>query len=190
MSADIVLLIKAMEFAARVHVHQRRKGKVAEPYINHPIDVCYRLAEATNGEDVELMVAGLLHDTMEDQGVSFDELKGLFGVDVASLVEEVTDDMSLAKPERKLMQVKLAAGKSPRAKKLRLADKTSNLYSLFISPPLHWEMERRQAYFEWAKQVADNCRGVCSHLERKFDEAYQLKSQLIPDSSLHSLESI
>lgn len=178
MSADIVLLAKAMDFAARAHVNQRRKGQVQEPYINHPIDVCRRLADATGGTDVNLIAAGLLHDTMEDQGISYDQLAKEFNADVASLVREVTDDMAIPKPERKLLQVKFAGSKSPRAKKLRLADKTSNLYSLLTSPPPHWGMERRFAYFEWAKQVADNCRGVCPHLEARFDEAYQRQSLL------------
>jgi len=178
MSVDIVLLTSAMDFAARMHVSQRRKGMVAEPYINHPIDVSNRLAVATNGEDTNLIVAGLLHDLIEDQGVSYDELAAQFGSDVAALVNEVTDDMTLAKPERKLLQVRFAASKSPRAKMLRLADKTSNLHSLLTSPPPHWDMARRQAYFEWARQVADNCRRVNAYLEAEFDKAYQQRIRL------------
>lgn len=179
MCGDMVVSIaQALDYAARKHVHQRRKGQLAEPYINHLTDVSRRLAEATNGSDVELVIAGLLHDVMEDCDVRHDELQNQFGADVASLVREVTDDMTLAKPERKLLQVRFAASKSPRAKMLRLADKTSNLHSLLTSPPPHWDMDRRQAYFEWAKQVADNCRGINSHLEAEFDLAYQQRSRL------------
>lgn len=171
-------MARALDFAASKHVHQRRKGILAEPYVNHLTDVARRLAEATQGTDVDLIIAGLLHDVMEDCGVRYEELSDLFGADVAALVKEVTDDISLPKSERKLKQVRFAASKSPRAKMLRLADKTSNLHSLLTSPPPHWDLTRRIAYFDWAKQVADNCRGVNPHLEAAFYETYQDRAKL------------
>lgn len=175
---SIVRLTEALDYAARMHVHQRRKGALAEPYINHLTDVSQRLAAATQGEDVNLVIAGLLHDVLEDCGVQYEELRGRFGDDVASLVREVTDDMTLDKPERKKRQLRFSASLSPRAKMLRLADKTSNLHSLLTSPPPHWNLERRQAYFEWAKDVADNCRGLNARLEEEFDRAYQQRALL------------
>lgn len=171
--ANTLRIAQALDYAARKHIHQRRKGLLGEPYVNHVTDVSRRLAEATKGCDVDLVIAGLLHDVIEDCGVQQEELQNQFGSNVASLVREVTDDMSLDKPERKLRQVKLAAGMSPRGKMLRLADKTSNLYSLLTSPPPHWSLERRQAYFEWAREVADQCRGVNTWLDAGFDRAYQ-----------------
>ncbi|MBI3479346.1 MAG: HD domain-containing protein, partial [Nitrosomonadales bacterium] len=148
---DIVRVAKALDFAARKHVHQRRKGELAEPYVNHVTDVARILAEATDGNDPTLVIAGLLHDTIEDQDVSHEELAGLFGREVADLVLEVTDDMSLPKPQRKLLQVANAPHKSARAKMLRIADKISNLNSILTSTPKHWSYTRRMQYFEWAK---------------------------------------
>jgi guanosine-3',5'-bis(diphosphate) 3'-pyrophosphohydrolase len=171
-------LTEALDYAARAHVHQRRKGALAEPYVNHLTDVCDRLSRATQGRDVVLVMAGLLHDVAEDCGVSFDDLAMRFGPEVAGLVREVTDDMTLDKPERKRRQLRLTAGLSPRAKMLRLADKTSNLHSLLTSPPPHWSLERRQAYFEWARDVANNCRGINSRLDLEFDDAYRQKDKL------------
>ncbi len=170
---NIVRLTAALDYAARKHANQRRKGVLAEPYINHPADVSRRLAEATSGCDLDLIVAGLLHDVMEDCGVPQEELVNEFGAGVSSLVREVTDDMALDKAERKRRQIRLAGASSPRAKMLRLADKTSNLYSLLTSPPPHWSMERRHAYFAWAREVADACRGVNPYLDAGFDKAYQ-----------------
>lgn len=172
MHHDILKISRAIDFAAKKHVHQRRKGELAEPYINHLTDVARMLAEATEGRDTTLIVAGLLHDTIEDQNVQHEELAQTFSREVADLVLEVTDDMTIAKPERKLLQVAYAPFKSQRAKMLRIADKTSNLNSVLTSAPVHWDLARRREYFEWAKRVVDGCRGVSPHLEALFDEAY------------------
>ena len=169
---DIVRITRALDFAARKHVHHRRKGLAAEPYINHLAEVAMLLAEATGGKDTELVIAGLLHDCIEDQDVTFGELAELFGADVAGLVAEVTDDKSLEKAERKRLQVAHAPHKSERAKMLKIADKTSNLRSMKSSPPKHWDEQRRWDYFEWARAVVAGCRGVSAFLEARFDEAY------------------
>src|SRR5258708_38331063 len=138
MSTDLVQLAHAADYAARQHIAQRRKGPRAEPYVNHLIEVAALLAEATDGGDVALLMAGLLHDTLEDTDTTYEDLVQRFGPDVASLVAEVTDDKSLPKEERKRLQIEKTAGKSQRAKLLKLADKTSNLRSLVASPPKGW----------------------------------------------------
>lgn len=178
MGHDIVRMAEALDFAATKHVHQRRKGELSEPYVNHVIEVARLIAVATEGNDPNLVIAALLHDTMEDQGVGYEELCERFGDDVANLVREVTDDMSIPKPERKLLQQRNASLQSPRAKMLRIADKTSNLHSLLNSPPKHWDMARKREYFEWARRVIDGCRGVNAKLEAVFDAAYQQRGDL------------
>jgi GTP diphosphokinase / guanosine-3',5'-bis(diphosphate) 3'-diphosphatase len=94
-----------------------------------------------------------------------------FGEDVASIVEEVTDDKSLPKADRKQEQVKNAAHKSLRAKILKLADKTSNPRAIAASPPSDWSVNRRVEYIQWARNVANGLRGVNQELEGKFDDA-------------------
>jgi (p)ppGpp synthase/HD superfamily hydrolase len=167
----VLLFARALDFAARKHVHQRRKGELAEPYVNHLSDVARLLAAATQGEDVTLVIAGLLHDTMEDTETSFDELAKEFGQEVAELVAEVTDDKSLPKPERKRLQIATAPHKSARARMIKLADKTSNLHSLISSPPRDWSGERIRDYIEWASKVVAGCRGVSAYLEQEFETA-------------------
>ena len=175
MNEDIVRIARAVDFAARKHVHQRRKGEAAEPYFNHLSEVARLLAEATEGNDTELVIAGLLHDTIEDQEVSREELAAEFGEKVAAIVEEVTDDKSLDKAERKRLQVVKAPYKSAQAKALKIADKTANLRAILASPPAHWGIDRKREYFDWAKAVVDGCRGVNARLEQDFDEAYARK---------------
>ncbi len=97
------------------------------------------------------MLAGLLHDTIEDTETTYDELVSEFGTVVAELVAEVTDDKSLEKAVRKRRQVETAPNKSDRAKMIKIADKTSNLRSIVASPPADWAPERKREYFEWAR---------------------------------------
>jgi GTP diphosphokinase / guanosine-3',5'-bis(diphosphate) 3'-diphosphatase len=166
-----LLVLKAADAAARWHVHHRRKGPAEEPYINHLLEVAMLVAEATGGSDTNLVIAALLHDAIEDSEVPRELISRTFGEDVASIVAEVTDDKSLPKADRKRKQIEGAAGKSTRAKLLKLADKTSNLRAIGVSPPADWSVKRRIEYVEWARKVAAGLRGVSPKLEQQFDEA-------------------
>ncbi len=168
---EIVKLADAYRFAADRHVGQRRKGEAAEPVVNHLAEVADLVARATAGADVELVVAAVLHDTVEDTDTTFEELAGRFGGRVASLVAEVTDDKTLPLAERKRLQVEHAAHASHGAKVIKIADKTSNLRAMAESPPRNWSEARRAEYLEWGRQVVDNCRGANRWLEDQFDEA-------------------
>ena len=81
----------------------------------------------------------------------------------------------LTEAERKRLQILNTPHKSSRAKLLKLADKISNLRSMRTDPPKTWDKARIEDYFEWAKQVADSCRGLNPELETLFDQAYSKK---------------
>ena len=170
----LLLFARALDFAARKHVHQRRKGELAEPYINHLAEVARLLAAATEGRDAVVTVAGILHDTLEDTATSYDELAAEFGDEIAALVREVSDDTTKSRTERKQLQILQTAKASKRAKMIKLADKTSNLHSIINSPPRGWDLARKKEYFDWARRVADGCRGVSAYLEEEFDRAWRL----------------
>ncbi len=172
MTTDLVKLTQAADYAGRQHVAQRRKGEAAEPYVNHLLEVSGLLAEATGGDDVVLLMGGLLHDTLEDTDSTYEDLVQRFGEEVAALVAEVTDDKSLKKEERKRLQVETTAHKSNRAKLLKIADKTSNLCGLMRSPPTGWTAERLRDYVVWSEQVVRSCRGLNAKLEAGFDAAH------------------
>lgn len=181
------LILRATAFAAEVHTHQRRKGAAAEPYVNHVIEVGAALAGA--GAPLTAILAGLLHDTIEDgasagRPVTEAELSERFGADVASAVVEVTDDKSITKAERKRRQVETAARKSEAARMVKLADKAANLRAIAMSPPPSWDLARKHAYLEWAEAVAAGCRGVNPALERAFDEALALARTALEDQRL------
>lgn len=164
----LVTVLKAADAAARWHAPQRRKGAAQEPYINHLIEVTMLVAEATEGKDPNLIMAALLHDAIEDQGVTRAEIVERFGEDVANLVAEVTDDKSLEKLERKRLQIVNAPKKTQRAKLLKLADKTSNLRSLAASPPASWSEQRRTEYVAWTRQIVAALEDVAPSLEQQF----------------------
>jgi len=172
-ATDLIKITRAADYAARQHIAQKRKGDRAEPYINHLTEVAVLLAEATGGKDPELIMGGLLHDTLEDTESTYEDLAQRFGPDVAALVAEVTDDKSLSQRERKRVQIEHAPGLSRRAKLLKIADKTSNLRGLVSSPPSGWSQERLRDYVDWAEQVVRSCRGLNGPLEAEYDKAYQ-----------------
>ena len=175
----IVTLARAYHFAAARQVNQRRKGEAAEPYMNHLTEVAELVARATRGSDPEVVIAAVLHDTVEDTEATLDELKAQFGERVAGLVAEVTDDKSLPKQTRKDLQVEHAAHASRGAQIIKLADKTSNLRALAAGPPKGWSDERRLEYVEWAGRVVDACRGADRGLEAEFDKAARSLAALV-----------
>jgi (p)ppGpp synthase/HD superfamily hydrolase len=84
---------------------------------------------------------------------------------------EVTDDKSLPKAKRKIIQIETASTKSLRAKVLKFADKISNLRALAASPPSDWSVKRRIEYVAFSRKVAAGLRGVTESLEEQFEEA-------------------
>jgi guanosine-3',5'-bis(diphosphate) 3'-pyrophosphohydrolase len=174
MLAPLRLVSKAADFAARRHSDEKRKGRPDEPYINHLAEVANILAEVTGGTDAELVAAGWLHDTVEDELATRQELATEFGDRVAALVEEVTDDMSLPKPERRQKQVEDAPHKSPGAKLIKIADKISNIRARIHSAPTPEERADLADYVDWAEQVVAGCRGVNANLDRMFDDTVKL----------------
>ena len=168
---EIVTLLKAADAAARWHVNQRRKGATQEPYVTHLLEVAMLVAEATDGKDCPLVVAALLHDAIEDQKISRDEIADKFGEDVADLVVEVTDDKNLPKLKRKRLNIVHAPNLTPRAKILKLADKISNVRSVAASPPVGWDTQRRSDYIIWVKQVVAALNVNSPILKRHFNRA-------------------
>ena len=172
---DLALLFRALAFAAHKHRDQRRKDAEASPYINHPIALAEVLAGEGGIADAEVLAAALLHDTIEDTATTADELRAEFGARIAAMVEEVTDDQSLPKADRKRLQIEHAPALSAGAKLVKLADKICNLRDVADRPPAKWDLQRRQEYFEWAKRVIDGLRGAHPGLETAFDAAYLRK---------------
>jgi guanosine-3',5'-bis(diphosphate) 3'-pyrophosphohydrolase len=133
-SADADLLRRAYAVADRWHAGQTRKS--GAPYITHPLAVAILLAEI--GMDTTTLVAALLHDTVEDTGLTIGEVKAEFGAEVAVLVDGVTKldgsrwgDHAEAETFRKMI---VAASIDLRVLVIKLADRVHNLRTLAFHP--------------------------------------------------------
>lgn len=165
-------ILAAARFASEKHAGQKRKGARQEPYINHLIEVAALAAQGIEALDSALLMAAFLHDTIEDTGVSREELAERFGEEVALLVDEVTDDKRLPQEVRRALQVEHAPALSPRAQTLKLADKISNLRGILSSPPVNWDFQRKREYFEWARRVVDGLRQPNPALKAEFERVF------------------
>lgn len=166
-------LLEAASYAARQHRGQKRKGADKEPYINHPLEVANLLANVGKVEDYDILIAALLHDTIEDTETTKEELTEKFGATVADYVMEVTDDKSLPKAERKQKQVEHAPHLSMGAKIIKLGDKISNITDITNNPPHDWSQTRKLEYVEWGEKVVAGLRGANENLEDYFDQTVQ-----------------
>ena len=136
-SEDVEFITRAFDFANELHKDQRRKS--GEPYINHCLSVTKLLAQYQSAPVT--LAAGLLHDTMEDCGVTYQEIKSLFNEDVADIVQALTKIKNLpnvsaeettASTHRKLI---LAMAKDVRAVIVKLCDRLHNMKTLQFVPP-------------------------------------------------------
>lgn len=95
-----------------------------------------------------VILAAILHDTVEDTDTTFEEIQKEFGYKVTQVVREVTDDKTLPKARRKQLQIEHASNLSHEAKLVKLADKLYNLRDLKKGTPIGWTSERVTEYFK------------------------------------------
>lgn len=170
---DPGLLLHSIHFACIKHRDQRRKNKIAAPYINHPVGVAHILWTEGGVHDIEVLQAAILHDTVEDTDTTHEELVKEFGQKVADIVKDVTDDKSMPKDKRKRHQVEHAKDISQEAKVVKLADKLYNLRDLRDCPPSAWDVKRIQGYFVWCKAVVKSASGTNQSLEDALKDLFE-----------------
>lgn len=162
-------LLEAARFAAERHAGQLRKGAHAEPYINHPLEVANLIANVGKIDEIDILMAGLLHDTIEDTQTTSEEITELFGETASGYVLEVTDNKHLPKARRKELQIEHAPHMSRGAKIVKLADKISNCRDVLDNPAVDWDITRRREYIDWGVKVVSGLRGANEYLEDQFD---------------------
>ena len=144
-SADFDLLRRAYDYSARMHVGQKRDS--GEPYVIHPLNVALIIARLKL--DVPSIVTGLLHDVVEDTGVSLTEVRELFGAEVAQLVDGVTKISKVSFQSREEKQAEnfrkmvIAMAHDIRVVLIKLADRLHNMRTLeHLSPDRQHEIAR------------------------------------------------
>ena len=134
---EVLELDHAIDVATKAHTGQKRKS--GEPYIIHPLAVASTLVEW--GMDIDTVLAGVLHDTVEDTDTTLEDIESLFGKDVAILVDGVTkisqarsgmQDLAEYLPQTKdnLSKLLIAVGQDVRVIIIKLADRLHNLQTL------------------------------------------------------------
>ena len=133
---DTKLIMKAYNFAKLEHGQQQRMS--GEPYIVHPVQVAYILADI--GLDNSTICAALLHDVLEDTDITYENLKDEFGKEIAEMVDGVTKLSRLKYQSIEEAQVEnyrkmfLAMGKDIRVIMIKLADRLHNMRTLKYLP--------------------------------------------------------
>ncbi len=134
---QINTLSSAIDFATNAHFGQKRKS--GEPYITHPLIVADTLISW--GMDIDSVLAGILHDTVEDTDATLEQIGELFGSDVSQLVDGVTKvsqtssemknlENYLPKTKDNLSKLLIAVGQDVRVVIIKLADRLHNLMTL------------------------------------------------------------
>lgn len=134
---QLLELEHAIDFAIKAHAGQKRKS--GEPYIIHPLAAAATLIDW--GMDIDTVLAGVLHDTVEDTEVTLEEIENLFGHDVAFLVDGVTKvsqaragmrnlDSYLPQTKDNLSKLLIAVSQDVRVIIIKLADRLHNLSTL------------------------------------------------------------
>lgn len=169
--ADIDRLISAMEFAFRAHLNQRRT--TGEPYITHPLYVAEALTELEVDEDT--LIAAILHDTVEDTGVTIQAIGERFGPEIAKLVDGVTKLEKMTYSSKEELQAEnfrkmfLSMAKDIRVVLIKLADRLHNMRTLSTLPrekqervsretlDIYAPLAGRLGVYRWKWELEDLC---------------------------------
>lgn len=123
-------VLRAFEFAAFAHKDQKRRGGEQVPYFSHPAAVGLILGRA--GFEDEVVIAGVLHDVVEDTPITLEQIEQEFGSEVAHIVDGVSEDKSLPYVERKKQYIERIRAGSSEVKAVSCADKIANLTSVVM----------------------------------------------------------
>ena len=158
-SADVNL---ALTIARNFHHAQTRKAD-GSPYINHLREVLGLLQSVAKVTDDRILIAGILHDSLEDTDLTKLEIQQTFGDEVLTLIEQLTDDKSKSLVERRQAVITHLEHASDEVKLIKLADTISNANAL-----PDWDKTRLVSYLTWLDAIASKCSNVSKPLYAKY----------------------
>lgn len=161
-----------LDFAAKAHGAQTISGS-GHPYVVHVVKVAAEVLNAwaeTRDFDVELAVTcALLHDSMEDAGVTHEQLAAQFGEAVANGVQALTKDHRLEKAARMGDSLRRLQAQPRAVQVVKLADRITNLEP----PPPSWSKEKRSAYRDEARLIGEALGGAHAGLAARLEARRQ-----------------
>ncbi|AYV84550.1 MAG: HD superfamily phosphohydrolase [Hyperionvirus sp.] len=168
---DTKHIIRAYSFAAAKHNGQVRKNIFSTPYINHPIEVTQLLSDAGIIDD-DILIAGLLHDTIEDTDTTPEQIENSFGKRVLEMVLECSHNTALDKINQRKFQLNNMKNISYGSKLIKMADGYSNLSELLNYPPINWSQEKINGYkiFLYARYC--ETANVNSHFDKIYTDLF------------------
>lgn len=167
---------RAAVFACEQHRGQNRDD-ARTPYAVHVFRVAEHLRRIAAEQDEEVLLAALLHDTIEDTGITYDTIASQFGGGVAELVAELTNDNRLPKAQRRAAMIEHIYTISTRAKRIKLADRLDNVTELVRGDS--GTKEKLARYVQETEHILQACKGACPPLEHALAEAFtELKQRL------------
>ncbi len=163
------LYLKAISFAGDVHENQKIPGSTL-PYIIHLSNVCMEVMAAvcsgkTRNPDLAVTCA-LLHDTIEDAGVTADEIEQLFGEDISKGVLSLTKNSGVSKELRMTECIERIKLQPEEIWMVKLADRITNLQP----PPSHWTDEKILNYRKEAEYILEQLGSASTLLRERLEQ--------------------
>ncbi len=163
-------ILRVVQYVAEKHQAQMRTNKKQTPYVIHLLGVADQIMRIGKCYDVSVIMASLLHDTVENTDVTYEDIKNLFGSKVASYVKEMNEDPKLSLKERKRLQIVHALSQNKAVAVIKMSDKLHNLTMLKNDPPAGWSAKKIDEYFLWAQAVVDNLPRVNEPLRQALNQ--------------------
>ena len=185
MNWSIDELQSTWQLVSRLHDGQKyggpKKGEQIE-YINHIGSVAFEILKAiehTPGMNARLAVScALLHDSIEDTPFSYEQVKELFGVEIAEGVMALTKNDALEGKQAKMTDSLKRIKAQPREVwAVKLADRICNLYA----PPYYWNNDKKLAYIEEAKLILSELKEGNAYLAKRLEEKIEAYRQFLSD---------
>ena len=163
--------LKALEYASKAHGDQKTPKGL--PYITHVTSVAMEVIHACyesklDKEKANLAIScALLHDTIEDTNITYDDLYVDFSEAVANGVESLSKDKTLeSKQEQMKRSIEMLLEQPYEVQMVKLADRITNL----STPPEHWDKDKRQAYLKEASFILSCLRNSNIYLSVRLEE--------------------
>jgi guanosine-3',5'-bis(diphosphate) 3'-pyrophosphohydrolase len=168
------MIQKAKNLATERHAHLTLYNAALSPAITHIAEVADYVER--HGGTEEMIAAAWLHDIVEDTDVTLAQIEEWFGPVIATYVDGLTDPPHFAPlplDRRKPMQAERLKAKSGEVKRIKICDQLSNVLRILKDPPTDWDEPTQFLYIRGAREITEVCRGLCTELDKLFDEAFE-----------------